>query len=38
MGIVYKGVLPFLIGVVLIAVLLFVFPQIALFLPQLLMG
>jgi len=38
MSIVYKGVLPFLIGVVIIAVLLFIFPQIALFLPQLLMN
>jgi len=38
MSVVYTGVLPFLIGVIIIAVLLFIFPQIALFLPQFLMG
>jgi len=36
-GIIYKGVLPFLISLVLGAVLLFLFPQIALWLPSVLM-
>lgn len=35
---VYKGVVPFLIGMILVAALLFIFPQIALFLPNRLMG
>jgi C4-dicarboxylate transporter DctM subunit len=34
---IYTGVLPFLIGIIVVAVLLFAFPQIALFLPHLLM-
>jgi C4-dicarboxylate transporter DctM subunit len=34
---VYKGVIPFLIGMILVAVLLFVFPELALFLPNRLM-
>jgi C4-dicarboxylate transporter DctM subunit len=38
MSTVYKGALPFLIGIIIVAVLLFAFPQIALFLPQLLMN
>ncbi len=37
MGVVYKGVLPFLIGIVVGAALLFVFPEMALFLPNRLM-
>ncbi len=36
-GIIYSGVYPFLIGMVALAVLLFVFPEIALFLPNALM-
>ncbi len=36
-GIIYSGVYPFLISMVLLIALLFVFPQIALFLPQTLM-
>jgi C4-dicarboxylate transporter, DctM subunit len=35
---IYKGVLPFLLSLVACAILLFLFPQIALFLPNLLMG
>ncbi len=34
MSVVYKGALPFLIGIVIVAALLFAFPQIALFLPH----
>jgi len=34
---VYKGVVPFLIGMVIVAALLFLFPQLALFLPSRLM-
>ncbi len=34
---VYKGVVPFLIGIVIVAALLFVFPQLALYLPSHLM-
>lgn len=37
-GTIYKGVLPFLIALVVALVLLFVFPQIALWLPNLMMG
>jgi len=36
-GVIYKGVLPFLIGLVFCAALLFLFPQLALFLPSVLM-
>jgi C4-dicarboxylate transporter DctM subunit len=34
---IYKGVYPFLIGLVLVVALLFVFPQITLYLPSVLM-
>ena len=37
-NVIYKGVLPFLLGLVACVILLFLFPQIALFLPNLLMG
>jgi tripartite ATP-independent transporter DctM subunit len=37
-NVIYKGVLPFLLGLVACIILLFLFPQIALFLPNLLMG
>ncbi|MBN2403884.1 MAG: TRAP transporter large permease [Spirochaetes bacterium] len=37
-GTIYKGVLPFLIALVVALILLFVFPQIALWLPNLMMG
>jgi TRAP-type C4-dicarboxylate transport system permease large subunit len=37
LGTVYKGVCPFLIAMVLFAALLFIFPQLALFLPGYLM-
>jgi len=37
LGVIYSGVYPFLISLVLVVVLCFVFPQIALFLPNLLM-
>lgn len=37
MGVIYSGVYPFLISLVLVVVLTFVFPQIVLFLPNLLM-
>lgn len=37
MSVVYKGTLPFLIGIVFFAILLFIFPQLALFLPNTLM-
>ena len=36
-GVIYKGVYPFLISLVVVAALLFLFPQIALWLPNLLM-
>lgn len=36
-GVIYQGVLPFLIALVLCAAILFIFPQIALFLPSILM-
>jgi tripartite ATP-independent transporter DctM subunit len=36
-GVIYSGVYPFLIGLILCALLLFCFPQVALFLPSLLM-
>ena len=36
-GVIYKGVCPFLISLVLVGILLFVFPQIALWLPSVLM-
>lgn len=36
-GVIYRGVLPFLIALVLCAAILFIFPQIALFLPSILM-
>ncbi len=38
MGVIYSGVYPFLISLVLVVILCFVFPQIVLFLPNLLMG
>ena len=34
MSVIYKGVLPFLIGIVVFAVFLFLFPELALFLPN----
>jgi C4-dicarboxylate transporter, DctM subunit len=37
MATVYKGVVPFLIGIIVVAALLFVFPELALFLPNTLM-
>jgi C4-dicarboxylate transporter DctM subunit len=37
MGVIYSGVYPFLISLVLVVVLVFIFPQIVLFLPNLLM-
>ncbi|MBN2040579.1 MAG: TRAP transporter large permease [Spirochaetes bacterium] len=37
-GTVYKGVLPFLIALVVALVILFIFPQLALWLPNLMMG
>jgi C4-dicarboxylate transporter, DctM subunit len=37
-GTIYKGVLPFLIALVVALILLFVFPQVALWLPSLMMG
>jgi TRAP-type C4-dicarboxylate transport system permease large subunit len=37
MATVYKGVVPFLIGIIIVGALLFVFPQLALFLPNYLM-
>lgn len=37
-GVIYKGVLPFLLSLAACALLLFLFPDIALFLPTLLMG
>jgi TRAP-type C4-dicarboxylate transport system permease large subunit len=37
MGVIYSGVYPFLISLVLVVVLTFVFPQIVLFLPNALM-
>ncbi len=36
-GVIYRGVYPFLIALVFVAILLFIFPQIATFLPNLLM-
>ena len=36
-GIVYKGVYPFLISILLCVILLFIFPQIATYLPSVLM-
>ncbi|NWF92285.1 MAG: TRAP transporter large permease [Syntrophaceae bacterium] len=36
-GVIYSGVYPFLIGLILCAALLFLFPQLALFLPSILM-
>ena len=36
-GVIYKGVLPFLVGFIACAALLFLFPQLALFLPSVLM-
>jgi TRAP-type C4-dicarboxylate transport system permease large subunit len=38
MSTVYKGVVPFLIGIILVAALLFVFPEMALFLPRFFMS
>ncbi len=38
MGVIYSGVYPFLISLVLVVILCFIFPQIVLFLPNLLMG
>jgi TRAP-type C4-dicarboxylate transport system permease large subunit len=37
LGVIYSGVYPFLISLVLVVVLIFMFPQIVLFLPNLLM-
>ncbi|MGQ9859952.1 MAG: TRAP transporter large permease [Thermodesulfobacteriota bacterium] len=37
-GVIYRGVVPFLLGLVACAVLLFLFPQITLFLPNFFMG
>jgi C4-dicarboxylate transporter DctM subunit len=37
MSVVYKGVLPFLVGIVIFAAFLFLFPELALFLPNYLM-
>jgi C4-dicarboxylate transporter, DctM subunit len=37
MGVIYSGVYPFLISLVLVVILIFVFPQIVLYLPNLLM-
>jgi C4-dicarboxylate transporter DctM subunit len=37
-SVIYSGVYPFLIALILVAALLFVFPQLATFLPSLLMG
>jgi TRAP-type C4-dicarboxylate transport system permease large subunit len=37
MGVIYRGVYPFLISLVLVVVLIFLFPQIVLFLPGVLM-
>jgi len=37
LGVIYKGIYPFLISLVICGALLFIFPQIALFLPRLLM-
>jgi TRAP-type C4-dicarboxylate transport system permease large subunit len=36
-GVIYKGVCPFLLSLVLVGILLFLFPQLALWLPSLLM-
>ena len=38
MGIIYRGCLPFLLSLLGCAILLFLFPQIVVFLPNLLMG
>jgi tripartite ATP-independent transporter DctM subunit len=38
MSVIYSGVYPFLIGIVIFGILLFVFPQLATFLPYYLMG
>jgi C4-dicarboxylate transporter, DctM subunit len=37
-NVIYRGVLPFLLSLIACALLLFLFPQIARFLPNLLMG
>lgn len=37
-GVIYSGVYPFLIAMVICGILIFIFPQIALFLPRILMG
>jgi TRAP-type C4-dicarboxylate transport system permease large subunit len=37
LGVIYSGVYPFLIGLILAAALLFVFPQLVLYLPSVLM-
>jgi TRAP-type C4-dicarboxylate transport system permease large subunit len=37
-GVIYKGVLPFLLSLIACALLLFLLPDIALYLPNLLMG
>jgi len=37
-NVIYRGVLPFLLSLIACALLLFLFPQIATFLPNLLMG
>ena len=37
LGVIYKGVTPFLLAITTVGILLFLFPQIALFLPKLLM-
>jgi TRAP-type C4-dicarboxylate transport system permease large subunit len=37
MGVIYSGVYPFLISLIFVVILVFIFPQIVLFLPNLLM-
>jgi C4-dicarboxylate transporter DctM subunit len=37
LGVIYKGVIPFLLAITVVGILLFLFPQIALFLPDMLM-
>ena len=37
-SVIYRGVYPFLIALVFVGILLFIFPQLATFLPRMLMG
>jgi TRAP-type mannitol/chloroaromatic compound transport system permease large subunit len=37
-GVIYKGVVPFLLSFIVVAALLFIFPEIATYLPYALMG